>query len=160
MRFDPVHPLNAKLAAWLGARRSTSPAMLESADAPPDAYHERGSHPEVVSRLWDDLGRSLAVDCRAILFGTPALVQPRSGVALALALGTAYALRVPDEHAQLAVSLGCVRKRVWSSGEVANLEAQLGPGWHFGAWLPQERDWLLLSHALTVSRAESRGVQA
>jgi hypothetical protein len=135
-----MHPLNAKLVAWLGA--GTSRVMLEPADALPDAYYECGCHPDVVSRLWDDLGRELTADCKVILFGAPALVESRSGVALALALGTAYALRVPSEQAQLARSLGCAGTRRWSSGEETNLEVQLGPGWLFGAWLPHEQQWL------------------
>lgn len=50
-----------------------------------DYYWDSGAHPDVVQRLWNQLGKGSPAESRALLFGTPALVHPESGIVLAFA---------------------------------------------------------------------------
>jgi hypothetical protein len=102
----------------------------------------RGSHPEVVERLWDQLGKLLPVDCRVILLGAPALVEPVRGVAFAVAFGTAYAVRIPNDSIEIALSTGCTKTQEWAGGRTTNIEADFGAGWVFGGWLDREAVWV------------------
>lgn len=65
-----------------------------------------GSHPDIVSRIWDELGNSLPLDCKAIVYGNPALVNPQNGIILALGYGTRYAIRIPEKYIEAAFKCG------------------------------------------------------
>jgi hypothetical protein len=138
MKFDELHPLNLKLVKH--KKKTGSPAMA-SPDSHPDPYWTLGSHPEIVERVWDGLGGALPVDCRAIVYGTPGLVDPHSGVVLAMAYGTSYALRVPLPLLDEAYKARCTAEHEFSTGKI-NLETQYGRGWVFGFWLERELQWL------------------
>ena len=60
-----------------------------------DPYMRLGAHPEVVQRIWDELGEGLPRDCRRVVYSSPALVHPENGTIFVLALGTGYGLRLP-----------------------------------------------------------------
>ncbi len=106
-----------------------------------DPYMEAGCHPEAVERVWDQLGRALPRDCRALLGDCPVLAHSLTGAVLAFAYGTAYAVLVPLERLAVADSLGLRPTRRWSTGEVTDLAAEVGEGWRFGTWLDEEYDW-------------------
>jgi hypothetical protein len=142
MRFDVNHPLNARLVASQQEKGSGTESVLEPCDAKPDGFHKRGSHPEVVQHLWKKLGRRLPVDCRAILFGSPVLIEPSSGVMIAKAYGTAYVVRVSPADIEAALSLGCTTTYKWSDGKTTDLQKELGSDWVFGNWLKEESKWL------------------
>jgi hypothetical protein len=139
MHLDESHPLNQKLVSRK-KRPGFSPIMPP--DGHPDPYMQLGSHPDVVQRVWDDLGRALPVDCRAIVYGTPSLVDPRSGVVLAMAYGTAYVIRVPERMLDGAYQAGCRTERSWTSGGTTCIAEEFGRGWVFGAWAKEEIEWL------------------
>ena len=90
MSIDQAHPLNAAVLRHL---KSDTPAIA-APESHPDPYYGLGSHPDCVGRIWEELNTALPVECRAIVYGTPSLVEPKSGVVIALAYGTSYAL--PD----------------------------------------------------------------
>ena len=142
MRFDADHPLNARLVASKCGKGAGALDALEPFDAEPDAYRERGSHPDVVERIWEELGRRLPVDCRAILFGSPALIEPASGVLIAKAFGTTYVMRLCTADVEAALSMGCTTTREWSDGQRTDLRNELGSDWVFGNWLDQESEWI------------------
>src|SRR5215831_16560691 len=98
MWVDPQHPTNAGVLRFLCRGRQAAD-FIDPDDQVGDAYYGCGSHPEIVERVWDQLGRGLPTDCRCVLCGTPALVQSRTGIVLAVAMGTQYCLRLPDEVA-------------------------------------------------------------
>jgi uncharacterized protein YggU (UPF0235/DUF167 family) len=104
-------------------------------------YMDAGCHPEVVERIWDQLGRVLPHDCRALLGHHPVLAHSISGVVFAFAYGTAYVMRVPLEQRAVADELGLRTTRRWSSGEVTDLAVELGKDWRFGAWRDEEYEW-------------------
>ena len=140
MKFDESHPLNEKVVrhmGWPGVPAIVSP------DSHPDPTTQLGSHPDAVERVWVNLNGSLPVDCRAIVYGSPALVDPGCGVVLAMSYGTAYALRVPTQQIDAALAVGCELERTWSTGDKTNIEETMGHGWVFGAWVDEELRWLL-----------------
>lgn len=144
MHLDEQHPLNQPLLDRLrerkGGRAGINPIAAPTAHA--DPYTGAGSHPEIVERVWDEFGGSLPADCRALVYGTPALVEPRSGVVIAMAFGTAYALRVPARSIAEALAAGCQAERKWTGGGSTVAREEFGEGWLFGAWVAVEADWL------------------
>jgi hypothetical protein len=143
MNLDESHPLNQKL---MSRKKMPGVPAIGPPDAHPDPYMQLGSHPDVVQRVWDDLGGALPVDCRAIVYGTPGLVQPHSGVVLAMAYGTAYAIRVPTQLIAAAYKAGCKAEQSWTPGGKTIIEEEFGCGWVFGAWVEEESKWLLAAY--------------
>jgi len=126
---------------WL---RNDAP-LLAAPETHTDPYYQAGSHPDVVARLWDEIGPALDADCRALIFGSPALVHPHGGIVLALCMGTTYGLRIPVENLEDACTAGCRRQQQWTGGGQTDIEARFGEGWVFGAFLDAETDWLRAS---------------
>lgn len=110
-------------------------------DVGPDPYIGSGSHPEIVERLWDRIGPALPEDCRCRVGRNPALAHPRTGLILALAMGTQYGLRLPLGALQLALDAGAKTTTVWGIKNHFDLSATFGADWVFGAWLKQELEW-------------------
>lgn len=140
--MDIAHPLNQKAVAYL-SRRNPTASLIASVDSVPDPYLRLGSHPEIVERLWKQIAPAFIsnIECRWIVFGTPALVQPTTGVILAAALGTQYCLRLPGQLRKLALQAGCKTIIHWSPGHVTDIELEFGDDWLFGKWLPAEIEW-------------------
>jgi hypothetical protein len=104
-------------------------------------YWKCGSHPDIVERVWDQLGRELPEASRVVVLGTPGLVHPESGVVIALALGTQYGLRLPIAAWAHGLPPGVVRTTTWSGGETMDIGETIGPDWVFGTWAPAEERW-------------------
>lgn len=122
----------------------------ESGFGPPSAEVDRGhlgSNPAVVDRLWDVLNAALPADARWLVFDSAALVHQASGVILATAIGTQYALRLRPEHHALAVAGGAELMHTFRTvGTTLDLPAIFGPNWVFGAWDEREPAWLWASY--------------
>ena len=74
-----------------------SPAC--SPESVQDPYIHLGTHPELVSRLWDRITSALPVRCNWVVYGAPVLVRPDTGIIFAFAGGTStYALRLPPKQ--------------------------------------------------------------
>ncbi|MBI5773573.1 MAG: hypothetical protein HZA89_07515 [Verrucomicrobia bacterium] len=117
-------PQNERVIAYL-TRHGPKP-LLAAPDSVRDAYYGLGSHPDIVERVWDGLGRALPRGSRWIVCGTPGLVQPASGVILAFACGTQYCLRLPDSVRDEALKAGVKMLNKWSGGEVMDTQHVLG----------------------------------
>ena len=74
--------------SW-GQGQAISP--LAFPDEVTQPYYSLGTHPDLVERLWDELGKVLPVDCRAVFYGSPALLHPETGTVFGFAGGTQYA---------------------------------------------------------------------
>jgi hypothetical protein len=148
MKLDKSQPLNQYLLRYLQnpKRLHFNSQPIVAPDMHPDPYWKAGSHPEIVERVWDILGSALPVDCRAVVYGTPALVHPDKGVVFALVYGTQYAIRVPNELIYEAVKIGCKKEQEWTGGRKTNIEEELGEGWLFGCWAEGEKQWLTRSY--------------
>jgi hypothetical protein len=139
--MDLSHPRNAKLLTYVRGKAGSKPPFAWHRFDSEQAYYEAGCHPDVVERLWGEIGGALALDCRSMVYGTPALTHPTSGVVLALGMGTAYALRLTGADRPLALQAGAKLSVSWSGGGGTDIAQELGDDWVFGAWLASEPDW-------------------
>jgi hypothetical protein len=136
------HPENAGLLGYLTRRGGARPFLERAGATTVDPYYGAGSHPDVVARVWEDLGGALPEDCRCLVLHRPVLVRPDSGLILAIALGTTYALRVPSEHRAEALEKGAEEvHRYGSGGEILDVSREFGPDWIFGFWHQAEPSW-------------------
>lgn len=141
-----ARPENAGALLYLAHGR---PAAESGFGPPTDDVDRRhlGAHPDVVDRLWDTLNAALPADARWLVFDSPALVHPGSGVILATAIGTQYALRLQPEHAVVAVASGAELVHAFTTvGTTLDLPATFGPAWVFGSWDEREPEWLRASY--------------
>ena len=139
-RVDPRHPANALVLPTLrNANRDGRPVATPGDVTNP--YFECGSHPDIVERVWDRVARRLPKEARCVLFGTPALVQPVSGVVLAVCTGTNYVLRLPAARLSAALAAGYRQTHTWKPGDVTDLTNEYGPDWVFGGFDDPEIEW-------------------
>ena len=135
-------PENAGALGYLAHGRSAA----EAGFGPPlgDIDRQRlGTQPAVVDRLWDVLNAALPADSRWLVFDGPALVHPESGIILAAAIGTQYALRLLPRDLEAAVAAGAELAHTFRSvGTALDLPATFGPGWAFGRFDEREPAWL------------------
>jgi hypothetical protein len=102
-----------------------------------------GAHPDIVEHLWERLNPSLPGDSRFLVADTAALVDPGSGLILAVALGTQYALRLTGEGLMAASQAGHETSHEFATvGRTLDLASTFGPGWVFGRYDPREDGWL------------------
>jgi len=136
------NPVNEGVLAYLARHGDAKPLLERPNETRVDPYYGAGSHPDVVERVWNQLGATLPEDCRCLVLGSPALMRGDSRAILAVALGTTYALRVPPDHWQEALSKGAKQvHRYWGPGAVLDLPRQFGPDWIFGLWHECEPAW-------------------
>ena len=135
-----THPQNVKVLTFLAKARPGS-AEVVPFDAVANPYDGCGCHPDIVARLWDEIGKALPVDCRCIVHGTPTLAHPEIGVILGIGMGTQYGLRLPGQPRIAAVKAGARTVNKWSDGSTTDISAELGQDWIFGAWLATELRW-------------------
>ena len=136
--------MNEGVVRYLQRSRSDAPDIRQPREKHLD-YWECGSHPDVVERVWDKLGRHLPTNCRQVVLGTPALIHPRSGVVLAIAIGTQYALRLPNRVVQDGPPDDVRTQSTRSAGRQMDIQQEIGKDWIFGAWASVEEDWCLES---------------
>ena len=48
-------------------------------DSIPNPYYQCGCHPDIVERVWDQIGAAMPAECRCLVTGMPALVHPAAG---------------------------------------------------------------------------------
>jgi len=129
-----------RLLAHRSRDKRRGPAVRPPGD-PQHDYWQAGSHPEIVERVWDGLGKNLPRGSRALVFGTPALVHPGSGIVIAFALGTEYALRLPRQVGNERGHAGLRTVARWAGGSSTDLVRECGPEWIFGSFMSEEIAW-------------------
>jgi hypothetical protein len=130
-RVDPHHPANVTLLRTMRAGNPDA-KPIRTPDEVPDPYFECGAHPDIVEHVWERIGTRLPKEARCLLFGTPALVQPTSGVVLVICMGTAYFLRVPSARRGDALAAGSLQSIGWNPHDVRDLEKDYGEDWFVG----------------------------
>ena len=100
-----------------------------------------GCHPDIVARVWDEIGAALPQDSRGFVERRPALIHRGSGIIIALAMGTQYCLRLPRATIDEAVASGAKRATTWSDKTKMDVQSAFGNDWVSGAWLKQELGW-------------------
>jgi hypothetical protein len=133
--MDIARPQNTKVLGYLSREQCAVPAFAPRSD------YKSGCHPDILDRLWYDLNSALPVDCRCLIYGTPALTHPKSAVILALGFGSLYGLRLPDCLAAEATKAGAKTSITSNGGVTWDIRDDLGDDWVFGAWLPNELIW-------------------
>ena len=136
------NPANAGLRRYRESRQPRPTigelAFPEDVEQP---YVSLGTHPDLVARLWDELGSVLPVDCRAIFYGTPALIRPDTGTVFGFAGGThTYALRLPEPERLEAERAGASRVTDYPRAPSFDLR-DVGPDWIFCRWFAGEDAW-------------------
>ncbi|HET6201970.1 MAG TPA: hypothetical protein VFI25_04110 [Planctomycetota bacterium] len=134
------HPANARALRYLAESARPGEVPFRRPRAGEDPYMDLGSHPDVVELLWDGLGEAFAGKARGIVYGTPALIAPRCGVLLAVALGTAYAIRLAPEAYAAAMLRGAETRHTYRRpGTTLDLAEEFGLGWIFGGFEKEEK---------------------
>jgi hypothetical protein len=167
IRIATGHPANAGILDYLCARERLESSVSVARHMPDcspesieDPYLRLGTHPDLVSRLWDELTPGLPVDCRWVVYGTPALVNPRSGIVFAFAGGThTYAFRLPPWEFDEAIRAGASRVHHYPAYPELNVEAStldlsvIGPEWVFGGWFKDESRWCRVAFDFAANAA-------
>lgn len=145
--MDIVQPHNTKVLTYLSRGKKDAPVFALPNSAR-DPYYECGCHPDVVERVWDQIGKALPKDCRCLIHGTPALAHPKSGIILATAIGTQYGLRLPGDLGEAAIKAGAKLCVNWTGGGSLDIRRELGQDWVFGSWSPNELIWCKSVYAM------------
>jgi hypothetical protein len=143
MYLDTASPANRGVLQYLARneRGRNAPAIEPWTDGARSTW-ELGSHPDIVEHLWELLASELPAECRALVYGTPALVSPEKGIVFAVALGTEYALRLPPTEFALARASGAeLVHQYGTAGVMLDLPAQFGEHWSFGSFNRREPEW-------------------
>jgi hypothetical protein len=133
---------NRRIWEWLGEELPP-----RKSGRPRDPYMDQGCHPDMVSRVWNELGESLPRDCRAQAKGKPVLAHPETDRIIALPHGTAYALWLAPDDFQAAREQGAQTVMAWSEGSQTDLAERAGPGWIWGHWYDEEPEWVQHAYA-------------
>lgn len=141
MEIDSKSPLNRGVLEYLGRGEKQGVRLIARPESARDPYMEQGSHPDVVQRVWDEIGAILPRECRRLVYGTPALIHDRTGIVLAICNGTQYNLRLNESNLREALSMGARTKILWSTGSEIDSFEVLGDDWVFGAYLKEELQW-------------------
>jgi len=141
MFVDIVAQANQGVLKYLCRGDKSQWPAIATPNSVPDPYMRQGSHPDIVQRVWDELGANLPAKCRCLVHGTPALVQDRTGIIIAICNGTQYNLRLKDDDYIAAIAKGAKTRTRWSTGEEMDCIVELGPDWVFGGWFKEENQW-------------------
>ena len=147
LAFNWHEPRNALAIAHLRTlgKEALFPPCMAVLESPRDPFLNLGSHPDVVERLWDEVGAQLPEEARAIVYGVPSLVAPDSGLLLAQAYGTQYILRIPLSEKAKALKAGAKTLMHWPAGRTSDLKQEYGDDWIFGFWSKEEPRWCVES---------------
>jgi len=148
--IDLDHPANRGIVGYLRARSDDHrPPQSNPADVD-DPYYKLGTHPEIIARLWDELGGALPRQCNWVLYGAPVLVHPRTGIVFGFCGGSlTYALRLPGDLRDAELAAGAKTRHDYPAYPELNVEASsldlaaFGREWVFGSWLTDEAQWCM-----------------
>jgi hypothetical protein len=140
MKLEETSEKNIKVLTYLSRGKKNQPAIALP-NTVKNPYYQQGSHPDVVERVWDKIGSSLPIDCRCLVFGSPALVHPTAGIIFAVSIGTVYCLRLNSKLMSDAQKVGVKTQIKWAGGKVMDTQRDLGPDWILGGWFVDEMQW-------------------
>jgi len=141
MFIDTVNVRNQGVLKYLGRGEKSLNAVIAERNSVKDPYLSQGSHPDIVQRVWDEIGAILPKKCRCLIYGTPAIVHDRTGIVIAICNGTQYNLRLTADDLREAIAKGAATQTRWSNGEVMDSLEVLGADWIFGGWYKEEDRW-------------------
>jgi hypothetical protein len=105
-----------------------------------------GTHPDLVERLWREITVSLPEACQWVVYGSPALVHPETGIVFGWAGGThTYGLRIPEPERAQAIAVGAQTIHRYANGDWLDV-VLIGEEWVLGKWLSAEPQWCLRAY--------------
>ncbi len=104
-------------------------------------YLGAGTHPDVVTRLWETIGASWPPESRRVVCGTPVLLNPDSRVLIAVAIGTQYAIRLPSAIVKSGVAQTMRTRTVFADRGSLDVRAEFGDDWVLGSYATEETVW-------------------
>ncbi len=140
MLIDPNNPANHPVLDTLREAAEHARPLTPMSEAG-DPYYEAGSHPDIVEFMWNRLAKNFPDECRCLVYGTPSVVQPVSGVVLAVGMGTSYCLRILPESLGEAAAIGSTPLHTWGSGVTTDLRESFGEHWVFGSFGDEAIAW-------------------
>lgn len=139
---DEARTANEGVLRYLGRGSDPEGVVVERPPGDVDTWR-LGAHPDIVEQLWTRLNAALASDARFLVADTAALVDPNTGLVLAVALGTQYAIRLTGAGLTAAEAAGYESIHEFRTvGRRLDLAAAFGPGWVFGRYDDREPGWL------------------
>ena len=75
------------------------------------------------------------------MYGVPSVIQPVSGVILAVGMGTSYCLRILAESVADAAAIGSTPIHTWGNGDTTDLRQTFGENWVFGSFGDEPISW-------------------
>jgi hypothetical protein len=158
MLLDPNNPANHPVLDTLRSAAENARPLTPMSEAG-DAYFEAGSHPEIVGFMWERLSKKFPDASRCLVYGTPCVIQPVSGVILAVGMGTQYCLRILPESIEPAAAAGCTPTHSWGKGDATDLRDVFGPNWVFGSFGEESIEWFRAAyHHFAQSPSSDAGV--
>lgn len=159
-RVNFSHPQNQAILAYLtDPSRRDNPNTKNECDPAliPRAYETLGTHPDLVARLWDELGGTLKVDCRWVVYGAPTLVRVSSGIIFGYASGThTYMLKLPLDLYHEVREKGAKTQHKFPAFQklgiperILDLE-KIELGWVLGSWSKAEVMWCQEAYAAAI----------
>jgi hypothetical protein len=140
MLIDPSHPANHPILDTLRKLAEKARPLTPLSEAG-DAYYLAGSHPEIVGFMWEKLSKKFPDESRCLVYGRPSVIQPVSGVILAVGMGTQYCQRILPESMSDAAAIGSTPTHRWSNG-TTDLREIFGENWVFGSLGDESIGWL------------------
>jgi hypothetical protein len=133
---------NDGVLRYLGRGAPAEPVVIQRPSPSVDTWR-LGAHPDIVEHLWTRLNAALPSDGRFLVADTAALVDPDSGLVLAVALGTQYAIRLTGAGIAAAEAADYETTHEFRTvGRTLDLAEAFGPGWVFGRYDGREGQWL------------------
>jgi hypothetical protein len=133
--------MNQGILRYLNWDPQNHQPLVASPESVKDPYSGQGGYPDIVLRVWNELGGSLPLDCRYLVYGSPVLDHQADGVILAVCNGTEYNLRLTPANILEAMANGIRTTTRWSDDREMDARPELGEGWIFGGWSQDEIRW-------------------
>ena len=138
------HPANKDAIRFLTSSWKTT---LEPQSAAPEEITEPqlalATHREMLNWVWTTLPARLPTDCRWVVYGTPVLVHPKTGIIFCIAYGQSLcALRLSADEARMAVMDELESECTLDNGDVIYSD-EIGDEWVFCSWEEYDVNWCL-----------------
>jgi hypothetical protein len=141
------HPANARLLAYLRSCDPENTTVSESPESITQVYFSVGTHPDIVTRLWNQITVELPESCRWVSYHWPVLVHPTTGVVFGFAQGSGtYAMRLPPAERAEAIAGGARRQYSFTTSKTMLDLDDIGDEWVLGFWSPEELRWCVAAY--------------
>lgn len=134
VNFD--HPINRDATDFLtGSWKKSSKPKSAAPEEIEDPKESLGTHPEMLVWLWSTMTDKLPVDCRWVVYGTPVLVHPTTGIIFGMCYGQSLcALRLTLDDARMAPMEDGMETECTLEDGTTLYSDEIGHEWVFCSW--------------------------